>query len=64
VLAHRGQKILQIGTIPGFLTLYCLSIFLKIFKNENLTMMKNIPDPPLLQTSFLSSEIKKGTKIS
>jgi hypothetical protein len=38
------------------------SIFFK-FKFKNVDKMKNKPDPALLQTSSLSNEIKKGSKI-
>jgi hypothetical protein len=37
---------------------------LKKFKDENVPKMKNKPDPALLQTSYLSNETKKDTKIS
>jgi hypothetical protein len=35
--------------------------FLK-FKHENISKIKNKPDPALLQPSNLSNEIKKGKK--
>jgi hypothetical protein len=49
-------------TIPGFHTLkdlYRRRIFIKKIKNENVIEMRNKPNLALLQTSFLSNEIKK-----
>jgi hypothetical protein len=62
VLAVRGRKILGMVTSPGFLTmkdLYRVRKFFYKFKLENVIKMKNKPYPGLLQTSFLSKEIKK-----
>jgi hypothetical protein len=61
--AVRGRKILRMVRSPGFLTrkdLYRISIILKKFKHENVTKMKNKPDPALLRPSNLSNKIKKG----
>jgi hypothetical protein len=62
VLAVRGQKILRMVTIPGFLTrkdLYRVSIIFFKLKHENVIKMKNKPYPALLRPSNLSNEIKK-----
>jgi hypothetical protein len=63
VLAHRIPKVLRIVTIPEFLTqkdLYRLSIVFLKFVHENVSKMKNKPDPALLRTSNLSNELKNG----
>jgi hypothetical protein len=48
-------------TIPGFLTRKDLHRrrILKKIKHENVSKMKNKPDPALLRPSNLSSEIKQ-----
>jgi hypothetical protein len=67
VLAVRGQKILWMAIIPGFLTwkdLYRLSIIFLKFNHENVIKMKNKPDPALLRPSNLSNEIRKRVQKS
>jgi hypothetical protein len=67
VLAVRRRKILRLVTSLGFLTvkdLYRLRKFLLKFKLENAIKMKNKPYTALLQTSYLSEEIKKNLQKS
>jgi hypothetical protein len=62
VLAVRGQKILRMVTIQGFLIrkdLYRVRIIFKKLKHENVIKMKNKPYQALLRPSNLSNKIKK-----